>query len=393
MAIVLFDNAQRTKLFPLTATKAVADLRIGILKIKEYWELVSGEKVFIHTAGYLQCLYKDISSEQHLWIDAALVPNEQLVHQILALETDAALVDDAGLIAANVNIEFTDFSAEKIIQQVDKTIDTINIQRIELPNDLFQLNDLFIRLHFEVLTKGRVSQPISSTNQVIHPENIFIEERAVVEYSILNASTGPIYIGKNALIMEGTCIRGSLALLDNAIVKMGAKIYGATTIGLNAVAGGEIKNSIISDYSNKAHDGYLGDSVVGEWCNLGAGTSNSNIKNTAGEVKLWNYNSNDYVGAGQKCGFIMGDYSRAAINSSINTGSSIGVCCNVFGEGLLPTLFNHFSWGSKQLSKYIFEKAIADINNWKKLKGKSQSEAEITVLQYIFERTNNHEKI
>ena len=393
MAIVLFDNAQHTKLFPLTATKAVADLRIGILKIKEYWQMVSNEKVFIHTAGYLQCLYEEISSEKHLWIDAAIVPNEQLVHQILSLETNAALVDDAGLIAANTTVEPIYFSAEKIIQQVDKTIDTINVQRIELPNDLFQLNDLFIRLHFEVLTKGRVSQPISSTNQVIHPENIFIEEGTVVEYSILNASTGPIYIGRNALIMEGTCIRGSLALLDNAVVKMGAKIYGATTIGLNAVAGGEIKNAIISDYSNKAHDGYLGDSIVGEWCNLGASTSNSNIKNTAGEVKLWNHYSNDYVGAGQKCGFIMGDYSRAAINSAINTGSSIGVCCNVFGEGLLPTLFNHFSWGSKHLSKYVFEKALADINNWKKLKGKSLSEAEITVLKYIFERTNNHEKI
>jgi UDP-N-acetylglucosamine diphosphorylase/glucosamine-1-phosphate N-acetyltransferase len=387
MAIVLFDNAQRTKLFPLTATKAVADLRIGILKIKEYWQLVSKEKVFVHTADYLQCLYEKIPNEQHVWIDASIVPNEQLVHQILALENGTTLVDDAGLIAANLLADTANFSAKKILQVVESTVNTITVQRIEWPHDLFQLNDVFIRLHFDLITRGRTSQPISSTNQFSQSQNIFIEEGAVVEYALLNASTGSIYIGKNAVIMEGAVIRSSLALLDKAVIKMGAKIYGATTIGVQAVAGGEIKNAIISDFSNKAHDGYLGDSVLGEWCNLGAGTSNSNIKNTAGDVKLWNYFVNNYISAGQKCGFIMGDFSRAAINSSINTGSSIGVSCNVFGEGLLPTLFNHFSWGSKHLSKYVFEKAIADINNWKKLKGKTISAEEISVLKYIFGTT------
>lgn len=387
MAIVLFDNTQRTKLFPLTATKAVADLRIGILKIKEYWQLVSSEKVLVHTANYLQCLYEAIPQEQYLWIDASIVPNEQLVHQILTLENGAALVDDVGLIAANIVIDATNFSVEKIVQTIQKTVDTDFVKRIEWPNDVFQLNDVFIRLHFDLLTRGRTSQQISTTNQFIQPQNIFIEEGAVVEYALLNASTGPIYIGENALVMEGTSIRGSLALLDKAVIKMGAKIYGATTIGVQSVAGGEIKNAIISDYSNKAHDGYLGDSVLGEWCNLGAGTSNSNIKNTAGDIKLWNYFTNNYTAAGQKCGFVMGDYSRAAINSAINTGSSIGVSCNVFGEGLLPTLFNHFSWGSKHLSKYEFEKAIADINNWKKLKDKTISAEEISVLKYIFDTT------
>ncbi len=387
MAIILFDNQFRSKLFPLTATKAVADLRIGILKIKEYWELVSTEKVFVHTTDYLQCLYEEIPNGQHVWIDASIVPNEQSMHQIFSLENATALVDDAGLIAANIAVDTTNFSTEEILKDVEKIVDTVTIQRIEWPHDLFQLNDVFIRLHFDVITRGRTSQPISSTNQVIQPQNIFIEEGAVVEYTLLNASTGPIYIGKDALVMEGVAIRGSLVLLDKAVIKMGAKIYGATTIGVQAVAGGEIKNAIISDYSNKAHDGYLGDSVLGEWCNLGAGTSNSNIKNTAGDVKLWNYFANNYASAGQKCGFVMGDYSRAAINSSINTGSSIGVSCNVFGEGLLPTLFSHFSWGSKHFSKYVFEKAVADISNWKKLKGKTISTEEISVLKSIFDTT------
>jgi UDP-N-acetylglucosamine diphosphorylase/glucosamine-1-phosphate N-acetyltransferase len=203
---------------------------------------------------------------------------------------------------------------------------------------------------------------------------------------MLNASTGSIYIGKNAIIMEGCIVRGPFAMVNNAVLKMGAKIYGATTIGKNSVAGGEIKNAILGDFSNKAHDGYLGDSVIGEWCNLGAGTNNSNIKNTASEIKIWNDGSNDYQNAGQKCGVVMGDYTRVAINSSINTGSNFGVCCNVFGEGLLPTLIPHFSWGTHSASKYQLEKAIADIGNWKQLKEKF---LQLKKLQYLHVYTKN----
>ena len=193
-------------------------------------------------------------------------------------------------------------------------------------------------------------------------ENIFVEAGATISYSILNASEGPIYIGKNAEIQEGSVIRGPFALCEGSRVKMGAKIYGATTIGPYCLADGEIKNSILMGYSNKAHDGYLGDSVIGVWCNLGAGTSNSNLKNTAGIVKVWSKEKNDYLDAGNKCGLLMGDYSRSAINTSFNTGTVAGISCNIFGNVFPFKFIEDFTWGQE---KYIFEKAISDINNWK----------------------------
>jgi NDP-sugar pyrophosphorylase family protein len=183
--------------------------------------------------------------------------------------------------------------------------------------------------------------------------------------------------------MEGCMIRGSFAMGDNSLLKMGTKIYGATTLGPNCIGGGEIKNIVMQGNSNKAHDGYLGDSVIGEWCNFGAGSSNSNVKNTGGDVHLWNYQEDDFINAGQKCGLIMGDYSRAAINSCINTGSVIGMCCNVFGAGLLPKVIGHFSWGIND--KYVFDKAINDIENWKKMKHQQLDKEQIEVLKHIFE--------
>jgi UDP-N-acetylglucosamine diphosphorylase/glucosamine-1-phosphate N-acetyltransferase len=249
--------------------------------------------------------------------------------------------------------------------------------------DIVKLNDWSIRQDYALITNNRKSQPISSTNKIISPENIFIEEGARVEHSIINASAGPVYIGKNAEIMEGCMIRGPFALCEGAVLKMGAKIYAATTIGPFCMGGGEIKNSVIFGHSNKAHDGYLGDSVIGEWCNLGAGTSNSNIKNTAGEVKLWNNMEHEYQPAGLKCGLMMGDYSRSAINTSFNTGTVVGVCCNVFGEGFPPKFIADFSWGKE---KYNFEKALQDIDNWKKLKGENITEQEKEILQTLYNK-------
>ena len=225
-------------------------------------------------------------------------------------------------------------------------------------------------------------EEISSTNKIICPENIFVEAGATINYSILNASDGPIYIGKNAEIQEGSLIRGPFALCEGSRVKMGTKIYGATTIGPYCLAGGEIKNSILMGYSNKSHDGYLGDSVIGEWCNLGAGTSNSNLKNTAGIVKVWSKEKNDFINAGNKCGLLMGDYSRSAINTSFNTGTVAGISCNIFGNAFPSKFIEDFTWGNE---KYIFEKAISDINNWKKLKGLEITEEEIKSLKNIYE--------
>jgi len=257
--------------------------------------------------------------------------------------------------------------------------------RIRYPWDIFQWNDEALRYDFTQITKGRSSQPLPASVQAIAEENIFLEEGARVEHALLNASAGPIYIGRNALVMEGSMIRGPFALCEGGVVKMGAKIYGATTIGPYSIAGGEIKNSVLFGYSNKAHDGYLGDSVIGEWCNLGAGTSNSNLKNNAGEVKAWSLVAGKFLPAGMKCGLLMGDYSRAAINTSFNTGTVVGVCANVFGEGLTPKFIPSFSWGYTAAVSYEWEKVLRDIANWKRLKNQLLTDAEIRTLTHIFE--------
>ena len=257
------------------------------------------------------------------------------------------------------------------------------IKALQYPWEIFQWNGEAIVQDFELLTKKRKSQPVSKTNTLIKPSAVFVEKGAKIEYSFLNASDGPIYIGKNAEILEGCIIRGPFALGNNAVLKMGTKVYGATTVGPYCTAGGEIKNSVLFGYSNKAHDGYLGDSVIGEWCNLGAGTSNSNLKNNAGKIKVWTPSGQMEVG--MKCGVMIGDYSRTMINTSLNTGTVIGVSCNVFGAGLTPKYLPSFSWGNDGIDRYEFDKAITAIENWKRLKGKKLSKNEKSILKYIFE--------
>ncbi|UAY51161.1 putative sugar nucleotidyl transferase [Ferruginibacter albus] len=301
--------------YPFTQTRKAEDIRIGILTIKEKWQLL------------------------------------------------------------NANEEITSLRLPGITSNETKTIEKLT--------DIIHLNDWAICQDFALLTKNRTSQPVSSTNKIIAPENVFLEEAVKMEHCIINASNGPVYIGKNAEVMEGSVLRGPVSIGENAIVKMGTKIYASTTIGPHSMAGGEIKNSIIFGYSNKAHDGYLGDSVLGEWCNLGAGTSNSNIKNTAGDVKLWNHAIQAYESVGLKCGLIMGDYSRAAINTSFNTGTVVGVCCNIFNEGFPPKFIPDFTWGNE---RYELPKAMNDIDNWKKLKGKRITEEEKVLLEKIYKQ-------
>jgi len=256
---------------------------------------------------------------------------------------------------------------------------------LQYPWQIVQFNAAAIADDFDLLTKGRSSQPIPASTQTINPEKIFIESGAVLDHTILNASAGPIYIGPNVTIMEGSIIRGPFAACEGSVIKMGTKIYGATTLGPFCTAGGEIKNSILFGYSNKAHDGYLGDSVLGEWCNLGAGTSNSNLTNSADTVKVWHQPSGARIPAGLKCGLLMGDYSRAAINTSFNTGTVVGVSCNVFGNGLTPGHIPSFSWGYSDPKKYQLDKALQHIANWKKLKDLTLTNTEIQILQHIFD--------
>ncbi len=389
MPIILFDNAERKKLYPFTQTRAVADLLMGAFTQKQRWQILSGDEVFILTEKYLQCLYRKIPEGIYLFIDASVVATREIIEKIFSLNENIALADEKGLVAGKIN--FKGEMEENLLAKFETVYDTENVKRLEYKFQIFQWNDESIRNDFSLITKNKISQKISSTNKIIFPENIFFEEGAVVEQTFLNASTGPIYIGKNATVMEGCFIRGPFVMCENSTLKMGAKLYGATTLGESCVGGGEIKNSVMQSFSNKAHDGYLGDSVIGSWCNLGAGTSNSNIKNTAENILLPDFFSNEKINVGNKCGVLMGEYTRVAINSSINTGSIFGVCCNIFGEGLLPKFIKNFTWGTKE--NYLFDKAMRDIDNWKKLKQQSINENEIAVLKYIFEQTKTNENL
>ncbi|MEI7627448.1 MAG: putative sugar nucleotidyl transferase [Bacteroidota bacterium] len=382
MAIILFDTESRNSLFPLTYTKAIAALRFGILTIQERWALKSKEEVFIKTENYLQVLYPTPILHDHIWVDASVMPDDMLLVEILNLENGSCIIDEFGFVAGRTSIGFHDFTPD--ISLFNNPIKTSEkVKRLKYCWELMLWNDSMIREDFKLVTKGRSSQPISPTVQVVQTADIFIEDGAKLEFCTLNSKTGPIYIGKDAEIMEGSCVRGPFSMGFNSVLKMNSRIYGATSLGPCCMGGGEIKNSVIMGYTNKAHDGYLGDAVIGEWCNMGAGSTNSNVKNTAGEVKVWNYATNSYIGVGQKCGLIMGDYSRVAINSSINTGTIVGVSCNVFGAGLLPTIFNNFSWGISG-NRYDLKKAFYAIDNWKKMKNLHITEAETSILETIF---------
>jgi len=384
MDIILFDTEVRKRLFPLTLTKAVADIRTGILTIKERWEKTTGAKVYVLTDSYLQSLYEVAPAGNYLFIDASIIPAPSLISNITSLSDKEAVADENGLIAGKAFVQSLPSFNE--ISSLFQPISTIaSVKRLAFSNQIFLWNEEMIRLDFNLLTNGRISANFNNSVNTTNASQIFIEDGTDINFSNLNASAGPIYIGKNATIMEGCFIRGPFAMCEGAVLKMGSKIYGATTIGPYSTAGGEIKNSVISGYSNKGHDGYLGDSVIGEWCNLGAGTSNSNLKNTGGEINTWNYYENDYIASGRKCGVIMGDYSRTAINTSINTGTVIGICCNVFAERLTPKYISDFSWGITEQKRYEFEKAVKDITNWKRMKNKLLSEKEIIILKHIFD--------
>ncbi len=322
--------------FPFSLTRSIADIRCGILTLREKWHLY---------LKYHPPLPGPISA------DANIIPSRELVQSL-----------------SSGNPEDSLRQATRLLQLTD----------------ILRLNGTEIKNDFKLLTEGRRSEPVSSTNKITGTD-IFLEPGARVEHCYLNASEGPVYIGKDALLMEGSLIRGPFAIGEKGVVKMGAKIYGATSAGPQTVLGGEIKNSVIFGFSNKAHDGYLGDSVIGEWCNLGAGSSGSNIKNSGGLVKLWNPLKKTYQDGGSKCGLMMGDYSRSAINTSFNTGTVTGVCCHVFGNGLTPAYLPSFSWGFHP-TVYDFDKAMEHIRIWKKLKGMELYPEEIKQLKTIFDQ-------
>lgn len=381
------EFCQPENLNPFTLTRQIQDIRVGILTIREKWEMMLGLPSFDKWEDDYKDLDRSlrvdasIGDEIYLMVHGNIIPGPRLVKAVNKLQ-------DGEFLSVNGQGVVFRFSGKEVVEphkiKVTKAVLLKdNIKAISFPWDIVQLNDEAIRMDFDLLTSKRKSQKIDKSNRVIKPSQVFLEKGAEMMHCFVSAADGPVYIGRNAKVMEGSMIRGPVAICEGSVVKMGAKIYGATTLGPYSVAGGEIKNSVFFGYSNKAHDGYVGDSVIGEWCNLGAGTSNSNMKNNASEVRVWTRKGE--ISAGLKCGMFMGDYSRTAINSAINTGTVIGVSCNVFGSGLTPKYIPSFSWGNEGLRRYDLRKALIDIEDWKKLKGRKLEENEKTILKYIFE--------
>jgi UDP-N-acetylglucosamine diphosphorylase/glucosamine-1-phosphate N-acetyltransferase len=362
--LVLEEDSCIDDLLPFTSTRSVLDIRMGIFTFREKWERLLGAGGFTLTPATPGLPRHTVAPDPTgAPLPANLLPTRAL----------AALIR-------------TEWSAGPLTPAAVNRI-LAHARIIRYPWHIFQHNTEALMEDFGIIKARSTSQPIPPSVQAICPEDIFIEEGARLQHCLLNASTGPIYIGRNAEIMEGALIRGPFACCQGATVKMGTKIYGATTLGPYSVAGGEIKNTVIFGYSNKGHDGYLGDAVIGEWCNLGAGASASNLKNNAGEITVYHPATQTYIPMGQKCGLLMGDYSRAAINTTFHTGTVAGVCCNIFGPGAPPKYIPDFSWGLENPTRYEWDKALRDIASWKKLKNQSLTDAEILALKHIFEQS------
>ncbi|MCB0805075.1 MAG: glucose-1-phosphate thymidylyltransferase, partial [Bacteroidales bacterium] len=316
MNYILFDDQSRNHLLPLTFLRPVAEIRMGILTIREKWEKHLNTKTSTLTETYLSEKFPIVKESENVLINGTVCPNPQLVKEIKGLKPNQTLVSNDTIIALCIKEEDLDENSDIDLAGIDEIETTSDIFKINETWEIFHENERAIKEDFLLITKGRKSAILSETNRIVAGENIFVEEGAKVEFATINASTGPVYIGKDAEIMEGALIRGPFALCEHAVVKMGAKIYGATTIGPWSKVGGEVNNTVIFGYSNKAHDGFLGNSVIAEWCNLGADTNNSNLKNSYDNVKLWSYTQQTFIDTGlQFCGLIMGDHSKSGINT------------------------------------------------------------------------------
>lgn len=390
MNYILFDGPVRNQLLPFTFTRPVADIRVGILTIREKWEQYLKTTTTTVTEDYLSDKYPMVEMEENIMLNAAYLPNPELIDLVTSLKQNQAIFKDEDVIAfftteAQEDIDFDKFDAIEFDN---------DILKIDHTWDIFSKNGEAIQQDFDLLTKERTSQPIPSSNNVIAPENIFIEEGAKLEFTTLNASSGPIYIGKHAEIMEGSIIRGPLALCDNATIKLGAKIYGPTTVGPFSKVGGEVNNSVLFGYSNKGHDGFLGNSVLGEWCNLGADTNNSNLKNNYAEVRLWDYDTERFARTGlQFCGLMMGDHSKCGINTMFNTGTVVGVNANIFGSGFPRNFVPSYSWGGASgFTTYLTKKAFEVAEVVMSRRNIEFTDQDKAILEHVFEETKKYRK-
>ena len=390
MNYILFDGSARNQLLPFTYTRPVADIRVGILTIREKWEKMLGFTTSTVTEDYLIDKFPMIEMEQNIFINASVLPTKHLVSLIKNLSENKALfIDDEPLAFFAKEDQEIDFETFDVLPYTND-----DILRIENTWDIFKLNGEAIKRDFKLLTTDRESQLIPEMTVAFNKDQIFIEEGAILPLCSLNANDGPIYIGKNSEIMEGSMIRGPFALCENATIKMGAKIYGATTIGPHSKIGGEVNNCVIFGYSNKGHDGFLGNSVLGEWCNIGADTNNSNLKNNYAEVRLWDYETEGFAKTGlQFCGLMMGDHSKCGINTMFNTGTVVGVSANIFGSGFPRNFIPSFSWGgSAGMITYKTDKAFEVAKVVMSRRDIAFTEVDVQILEHVFEETSKWRK-
>ena len=394
MNILFFDDKSFEHLFPLTFTKPIVELRIGILKIREKWERIFEDATFSHlTKTYLSEKFPAREKESNLAIAGSLIPGDGIAEAIALLQENELLVKNDRIMAASTGKEGLKMLTGNNIHTFKKKEFQGEVTFLDHPWQIFRMNGDEINRDFERLTRGRKSQTLSDTNRIIG-DHIFVEEGVKAECAIINTTSGPVYLGKDSEIMEGSVIRGPFALCEHSVLKLSAKIYGPTTIGPYSKVGGEVNNSVIQAYTNKAHDGFLGNSVIGEWCNLGADTNNSNLKNNYAEVRLWSYPEERFINTGlQFCGLIMGDHTKCGINTMFNTGTVVGVNANIFGSGFPRNFVPSFSWGGAHgFTTYSIARAFEVAHTVMERRGVNFDETEQKILKEVFKMTEKYRK-
>ncbi|TXD52965.1 MULTISPECIES: GlmU family protein [unclassified Polaribacter] len=388
MNYILFDGDVRNSLLPFTYTRPVADIRIGILTIREKWEKHLSLTTTTITEEYLEEKYPMVEMAENILINGSFCPTKSLVEKVKNLSENEAIFKGDDVIAFFT----TDTQEEVNFEDYTHIEFEDNLLKINNTWDIFSLNYEAIQQDFDLVTEGRTSQPIPEGTRYINKENIFIEEGAEITFATLNASDGPIYIGKDAVIMENSSVKGPFAMCDHAVLKMGAKIYGGTTMGPYCKVSGEVNNSVLFGFTSKGHDGYLGNSVLGEWCNLGADTNNSNLKNNYAEVKLWDYETGRFAKTGlQFCGLMMGDHSKCGINTMFNTGTVIGVSANIYGSGFPRNFIPSFSWGGPAgFTEYKTNKVFEVATVVMKRKNLVFEDKDQRILEHVFEATSQY---
>jgi len=390
MNIILFDGIYHKNLLPLTYTRPVCELRIGILTIKEKWEHYIENPIQVKTQDYLSKKFGSATEENSIGINGSILPSDDLMSSLLDLKNKQILTSKGKVIAINP-LPLNSENIEEALSEYKMVETKATFLQVENVWDLFKLNDEAIRADIELIKSEKTFVEASSTNQILG-EDIYIEEGAKVECAILNTTSGPIYIAKGAEVMEGSILRGPIAVCENGVVKMGAKIYGATTIGPYSKVGGEVNNCMIQGYSNKGHDGFLGNAVLGEWCNLGADTNNSNLKNNYAEVRIWSYETENFAKTGlQFCGLMMGDHSKCGINTMFNTGTVIGVSANIFGASFPRNFIPSFAWGGASgFTTYTMPKAMETARIVMLRRKKELDITEKNIMNSVFEHSTEH---